>query len=73
MKHDAPAATPDYLSIDEVARRLRLGRKAILTLVKRRELQHAVVGGKRKFVVAPAWLEAYVARCTVRPLVGEQE
>lgn len=52
---------PELLTADEVGRQLRLGRDAILQLVKEGKLRSAYVG--RQYLFSPASVADYVQSC----------
>ena len=51
-----------WLSVAEAAAYAGLSRDTIYTACERSELRHAHVGGRRKILVRPQWIDAWLER-----------
>ncbi len=65
---DTVPVLPDFLTVAEVADRLRLSRKAVRAMIERRELPASKVGGGRgRYLVTVEALADYLAGCELGP------
>ena len=51
-----------WLSVAEAATYAGLSRDTIYTACERNELRHAHVGGRRKLLLRPQWIDAWLER-----------
>jgi excisionase family DNA binding protein len=51
-----------WLSVAEAAAYAGLSRDTIYTACERNELRHAHVGGRRKLLLRPQWIDAWLER-----------
>lgn len=51
-----------WLSVAETAEYTGLSRDTIYTACERNELRHARVGGRRKLLLRPQWIDAWLER-----------
>jgi excisionase family DNA binding protein len=59
-----------WLSVAEAAAYAGLSRDTIYTACERGELRHAHVGGRRKILVRPQWIDAWLERHAPEVRVG---
>jgi len=67
-QRDTAPVLPDFLTVAEVADRLRLSRKAVRAMIERRELPASKVGGGRgRYLVTVDALADYLTGCELGP------
>ena len=57
----APAVL--WLTVEQAAKRLQVSKGVIYRVCSRRELRHAVVGGRRQIRLKAEWVDAWLERC----------